>query len=246
MDGIWNLLIQSGLNAASLDQVKHLYIVIFMLPVVVTVISIARYVIGLRTLRVYLPIVVTFAFYEIGYRLGDDNQLTFFRGIVYGLVLFTISFVFSTFIYKLVQKFRLHYIPKLSLIITGVSISVMVLIFLMIYFERNIFLNVAPFVVIMMIVIGEEFMAVLAKKNFLYTLSLTTETLLVSVISFIIISLNVAQDAAFKYPLMIVIVILLNVFIGRFKGLRLNEYWRFRKILLKEEPQTNDKPQPTV
>jgi len=243
MDGIWNLLIQSGLNSASLDQVKHLYIVIFMLPVVVTVISIARYVIGLRTLKVYIPIVVTFAFYEIGYRLGDDNQLTFFRGIVYGLILFTLSFLFSTFIYKLVQRFRLHYIPKLSLILTGVAISVMVLIFIMIYFERNIFLNVAPFVVIMMIVIGEEFMAVIAKKSFLYTLSITTETLLVSVISFIIISLDIVQQAAFKYPGIIILIILLNVFIGRFTGLRLNEYWRFRKILLKEEPKTDDKPQ---
>ncbi|MFS8130430.1 MAG: 7TM domain-containing protein [Candidatus Dojkabacteria bacterium] len=245
MDGIWNLLMQSGLSAVSLDQVKHLYIVIFMLPVVVTVISIARYVIGLRTLKVYIPIVITFAFYEIGYRLGDSNQLTFFRGIVYGLVLFTLSFVFSTFIYKLVQRFRLHYIPKLSLIITGVSISVTALIFIMIYFERNIFLNVAPFVVVMMVVIGEEFMAVLAKKNFLYTVSITTETLLVSVISFIIISLDISQEIAFKYPLTIIVIILLNILIGRFTGLRINEYWRFRKILLKEEPKTDGKPQST-
>ncbi|MEP7103535.1 MAG: 7TM domain-containing protein [Candidatus Dojkabacteria bacterium] len=247
MDGIWNILLQSGLDAVSLDQVKHLYLVVFMISIVVTIISIARYVIGFKSLKVYVPIVTTFAFYEIGYRMGDSNQLVFFRGLVYGLVIFTLTFIFSTLVYKLLQRFRLHYIPKLSLVLTGVSTSVLVLIFLMIYFERNIFLNVAPFVVVMMIIVSEEFMAVLAKKNFTYTLSISIETLLISVIAFIIISLDIMQKAVFNYPYIIIIIILLNILIGRFTGLRFNEYWRFRNILLnKEDYKTDEKPKPTV
>ena len=104
MDGIWNLLIQAGLNTASIDQIKHLYLVVFMISVVVTIIGIARYVIGLKSLRVYIPIVITFAFYEIGYRVGDSNQLTFFRGLVYGLI-----FDRSFFLYSVTSDFNVPF-----------------------------------------------------------------------------------------------------------------------------------------
>jgi hypothetical protein len=243
MDALWNLLLSSGVAASEIESVKHLYLVVFLLPIVVTLIGIFRYVIGLRTLKIYIPIIMVFIFYEIGYRAGEEPGVIFTRGLIYGLLLFFLTFIFSTLSYKIIQRVRMHYVPKLSLVIVTVSVVVLIVILLMIYFEKNIFISVSPFIIIMMIVISEEFMSVMAKKNFIYTFSITFESLLSSVLSYAIISTPVVQKIVMDYPYVIFVIILLNVFVGKFTGLRINEYWRFREILFKENLEKNDQPQ---
>lgn len=55
MDIIWNLLLQRGMSPVEIDLYKEVFIILIMLPVVTTIVGIARYVIGTRTLGMFTP-----------------------------------------------------------------------------------------------------------------------------------------------------------------------------------------------
>ena len=239
MEFIWELFLKNGFTADKLEVIKHIYLVILLLPIVISIVGLMRYVIGLRTLNLYAPIVLTFIFFEFSYKADGTNDLG--RGLVYGLILFFLVFFTSSGLYLLLKKFRMHYVPKLSLVLTAVSISVIILIFICAYFNLNGLINISPFALVMLILVSEGFMAILAKKNIDYSIKISFETLITVVISYFFISWVELQKLVIDNPLIIILVIIVNMFVGRYLGLRLTEYWRFKSILFKSNPENNDK-----
>jgi hypothetical protein len=236
---IWNLLTQQGVSSDMLAEIQRSFLIVLMLPVVITIVGIARYIIGLRTLNIYVTIIITFVFLQLGYRFND---FSFLRGLIYGLVLLITTFVSSTLLYTLLEKFRMHYIPKLSLIVTGVTMATIVILFVTSILDRDALILVSPFALVMMIIISEGFMSILAKKNFRYTLYVSLETLAISLLSYIIISWDKLQTFVFNYPYVIILLIFVNIYVGRFLGLRLTEYWRFRSLIFQNTIE-NAKPE---
>lgn len=233
-----------GVTAQEIEMIKHLYLILILLPIVVTIIGIARYVIGLRSLSVYIPIVLTFIFFELSYKDGKTDVLF---GLKYGIPLFLFTLLFSIIVYSIFRRLRLHYIPKLSLVITGVSIMIMPLIIVSAYFGIKRLIYVAPFLFIMLVTTSEGFMAILAKKNIRYTAAISFETLIIVLISFFFITWNDLQIYLIRYPLSILVIVVINLLVGRFLGLRLNEYWRFRALLFNSNlgSNTNGQSKPT-
>ena len=62
----------------------------------------------------------------------------------------------------------------------------------------------------------------------------TIETLVLATIGYSILSLQVTREWVLAKPeLTVLLTVLVNIFLGRFTGLRLLEYWRFRELLRK-------------
>jgi len=241
MDFLWQFLIEKGINTNDLESLKYLALLLLLLPIVATLIGIARYIIGLRSLNFYAPLLITFIFFEIAN--SDKADPSFLRGLLYGILAYVVILLISTILYSALRRLRMHYIPKLALIIVGTSIAIMILVLLSVYFERTIFVAISPISFIALGATAEGFMSVYAKKNFRYTLSIAWESLIISIISFVIISLEPLQLFVLANPLILIIVlILINIYVGRFLGLRLTEYWRFKNILLQEESPINEQP----
>jgi len=224
---------ENGVKYADILVLERLYLVLLLIPVVATIIGIARYVIGLRSINFYTPLFATFIFFDIANT--SEMKTGFLTGLKYGLLFFLCIFITSTIGYKILKRLRMHYIPKLSLIITATSISMMVLIGVMLILERTLPLAISPFLFIALTVSVEGFMSIYAKKNFRYTASLAFESLLIAIISYTVISIEGLQQFVLNNPWTILLLILINLYVGRFLGLRLNEYWRFRTILLNRD-----------
>jgi len=239
MDAIWNFLVQQDIKINDLEGLKHTTLILLLLPLVITIGGISRYIIGLKTLNIYISTILTFAFLEFGY---INNNFSFKRGLFYGIVMLVSTFLTSTLLYIYIKRLRMHYIPKLSLVVTAVSITTLILMIIFIFIDRNRFITVSPMIIVMMVIISEGFMSVLAKKNYRYTIGITLETLLTSIISYIIISWSTLQHFLLTYPITILAVIFLNIYVGRFTGLRLSEYWRFRNIIFNNNTDNNDQP----
>lgn len=233
MDIIFNFLIEYGVKYSDIIILQRLFLILLLIPIVATIIGIARYVIGLRSINFYSPLFASFVFFDIANNSG--SEVNFITGLKYGLLFYVCIFITSTLFYKLLKKLRMHYIPKLSLIITATSITMMIVITLMVLLERTLPLSFAPFLFIALIVSSEGFMAVYAKKNFKYTASLAFETLLITLISYAVISINAIQYFVLNNPWSILLLIVINLYVGRFLGLRLTEYFRFRTILLNKD-----------
>lgn len=229
MDFLWVWLQNNGVSTAQLESMKYLVLLIILLPIIFTLLGISRHIIGIKSLNAYVPVLLTYVLLEIG-RI-DNNEFDFVRGAVYGSILFLISIIISGMLYRFLKRFRMHYIPKLSILITGVTLAYIFIIALTVLFERNLLLTISPLAIIILILIGENVMAVYAKKSFRYAFSISIETLLISIFSFGLISIETFRNLVMNNLLILVLVVILNVYVGRFIGLRLTEYWRFRTIL---------------
>lgn len=231
MTEVWNSLLLLGIE-------RYTILLILALPVVATVVGIARHFIGLKTLSIYAPIVLTYAFLELSFDRSTDT-IHYLDGLKYGIVLFLLVFATSTFTYKFIKPLRLHYYPKMALIFSVISAAILLTIALGGYLGRTGFTNVNIFSVVLISAITERIVGMYAKTNFKNAFFTSIETLLLTIINYSLISYSEFQRFIFESPWILLIVVLINLLVGRFTGLRLREYIRFWDILDRDYSEEN-------
>lgn len=218
---------------------NSLYLIIA-LPIVTTLTGFFRHIIGLKSLSVYAPIILTFTFYQLGY-IDTEGINSYFRGLQFGLLLYAVVFAVGSATYLILKRVRMHYIPKTTLVMTSVSVSVVALIILgTLLFDKKGFLYMDIFPLIMIVTLSDTFSSSLSRKSFKYTSIVGLQTLFIGLAAYTIISINGIRQFTLDYPILIILfIVLLNFYIGKFVGLRLTEYYRFRELL---NTDSDDKP----
>ncbi len=207
--------ISSGVSIATI-------VLLLLLPVVTAFIAGARHLVGLRGFGIFFPASLGVVFAAIGP----------ISGIALFLLIVLISTAVRTFLKKI--KARLAYLPRMSLILWLVSLSVLGVLFASPYVTGLDFANISIYPVLIMVLLVEEFTRVQLGKNIEFAASLTFETLILAVLSFVILSYRPLQLFALLHPeLVLAAAFLFDVFLGRYMGLRLLEMWRFRTLLRK-------------
>ena len=88
------------------------------------------------------------------------------------------------------------------------------------------------FPILLMILLAETFIEVQTRRSRSQAVEMTLETLLMAVISYFVMNLELVHTFVLLNPELVMVgVVMFNVFVGKFDGLRLLEYWRFREIL---------------
>ncbi len=233
-------LLGDSLTGYEIDLLRNSLYLIIALPIVTTFTGFFRHIIGLKSLSVYAPIVLTFAFYQLGY-INFDEGNNYLRGLQFGLILYFVVFFFSSGTYMLLKKVSMHYIPKTTVVMTSVSVAITIFIVIgTIVFDRKglIYLDIFP--LLMIVTLSDTFVSTLARKSYEDTMIIGLQTLLTGVVAYTIISITAIREITMEYTLIVLLVILLaNLYIGKFVGLRLTEYYRFRYLLLGE---VDDRP----
>jgi hypothetical protein len=75
--------------------------------------------------------------------------------------------------------------------------------------------------------------AVQIEKGNKTAMILAVETLFISLLGFFIANWNIFIKLIILYPWIILLTVPVNILIGRWTGLRLSEYWRFKEIIKK-------------
>lgn len=224
-----------NVTAEEILLIENSFFLIIALPMVTTLTGFFRHIIGLKSLSVYAPIVVTFAFYQVGY-VEADSEVNFLRGLLLGLILYLIVFLTSSFTYSLLKPLRMHYVPKTTLVMSSVSIVIILTIILgTLFFERKglIYLDIFP--LLMIVTLSDTFVSSLARKSFESTSLIGFQTLITGIIAYGFLSFPEVKSLALEYTwILIISLVLINFYIGRFVGLRFTEYFRFSDLLLKE------------
>ncbi|TRZ81503.1 hypothetical protein D4R86_02450 [bacterium] len=195
---------------------EQVLIYVLLLPFLATLISFSRQVIGLRNLGVYHPLLLTFAFISLGIKPG--------------LIIFLTVMVLANCIGYLVKKLSLLYLPRITIIVTTITLAVLVLMFLI--FLSGYKIQIKDYLPIIIILsLTDKLVSFQIKKNLKPTLILSAGTLIIAIIGFYLISIKELQSIVLSYPLIyLFLVLIINLFLGKFKGLRLNEVWRFRSL----------------
>jgi len=193
-------------------------VLVLILPIIVTVIAFFRQVIGIKAFGIYTPAIITFAFLA-------TNQ------IKYGITIFVTVIVVGTITRYLLKKARLLYLPRVAIMITIVGFSILFLLFIGGIYNRTGLASVSIFPILIMITLVEKFIAVQIEKGNRAAVILSLETLLISVIGYYIASWHFLISAILVYPWISLLTIPVNIFLGKWTGLRFSEYFRFRQII---------------
>lgn len=194
--------------------------VIFLLalPLAATVIAFARQIVGIKGFGIYTPLILAFAF------------LT--TGLKYGLAFFVVIILAGTLSRLLIKRFRLLYLPRMAIVLSIVVLAILTLFFIGAYAGRLGLTSSSIFAVLIMITLVEKFVAAQIERGAREAVTLTMETLLLSLVCYWLISWSWLQTTALNYPAVIfIIAIIANVIIGKWTGLRLSEYFRFYAVL---------------
>jgi len=197
---------------------KEMLVLVLMFPIVATIIAFVRQTIGLRTLGIYIPSILAVSFLATGIKVG--------------LSFFILILILGTLIRFLLMKLKLLYLPRIALILTFVSLFTFGFIVFASYLGISTITSLAVFPMLIIIILVERFINVQIEKGFKEGLLLTFETLLISFLCYLVIASTAVQAFVLHFPgIVLIILIVFNLLIGRWTGLRLTEYFRFKEVI---------------
>lgn len=195
-------------------------IMLFMLPIVVTLIAFFRQVVGIKAFGIYTPAIVTFAFLAV-------------QPLRYGVAFFLIVIVVGMLMRYLLKKLRILYLPRMAITLSVVALSILALLSFGGSMHRTGLASVSIFPLLIMITLVEKFIGTQIEKGDRAAIILALETLFISVVGFYLASWNALIEFIVVYPWVILFTIPINIFLGKWDGLRISEYFRFRDVLKK-------------
>ena len=195
-------------------------ILILMLPIIATLIAFLRQVVGIKAFGIYTPLIITFAFLAT-------------NGLRYGVALFLVILFVGMLMRFMLKPFRLLYLPRVAIMLTVVALFILFFLVLGGTVHRTGLASVSIFPIVIMITLVEKFVSVQIEKGNKTALILAFETLIISIAGFYIASWGFLQLSLLAHPWLILFTIPVNIIIGKWTGLRVSEYIRFRNILKK-------------
>lgn len=207
-------------GAVAAGMPANTIVLLLLLPIVAFVIAFTRNVIGIRGFGIFLPAALSVVFVATGPIVGI--------GIF--LVIVAVSTTVRLFLRKI--KFRLQYLPRMAFILWAVVVGVLAVLFAAPILKFPDLENVSIFAVLIMILLSEDFTRVQLGKSARTALNLTVETLLLSLISFFFMTLKPLQNYVLLNPeLSLLGTAGLDLILGKYTGLRIMEFYRFRKLI---------------
>lgn len=198
---------------------ENLYLIL-VLPLIALLVSFFRYFVGLKTFGMYEPIVLAYALFLI----SPD----FLVGLKFGLPLIFLAWLVSEITKRALEKARLHYIAKVSIKVSIASVLYIIALLLAAVLGKNGYFTVNPFAVVAIIALIEAVSLFQIKSGNLKTNLISIETMFMAIASYFIISNRYIEDFFLGFPYIVILPIVANFFVGKWSGLRLSEYVRFK------------------
>lgn len=195
-------------------------ILLLMLPIIAFFIAFVRQFVGIKAFGIYTPLIVTFALIEAGWK--------------YGLAIFFAVIVSATLTRLAVRKLKLLYLPRMAIVITAVAFVILLSFLIGAWRERYGFLNVSIFPILIMITLAEKFVDTQIKLSNKEAIKLAAETVVMSILGYLIGTQADFRHFLYHHAYISLLVIPFSIFLGKWTGLRLPEYYRFRSIITKE------------
>jgi hypothetical protein len=214
--GIFNFIAYWVQKAIELGIPANTIVLIFLIPVIATLITFVRVVIGLPALEMLVPIVLAFAFVAVGITAGV---------IILGAVVLA-SFVSRT----LLRNVPIMYFPKRSLSHFFLAIFVFAALTVGIMLDIESIRDLSIFPILILTLLGDSIVSVQLRKTMSETLLITSVTIGLALVGYALATSVLVRDLIILWPEVILLTIPINLMLGRYFGLRLSEVLRFQKL----------------
>jgi len=191
--------------------------IILIIPFIITFIIIFKHFIWLSPIWMVVPLFLTILIFKLWFILTFSLLFTFLA--------------LNILIHLITKKYTLLYLPKISFFIT-INIVFFIFILNTLYSYNLIPLNINDVIYfIIFIIVIERFINIIASKDLIEYKQPFFNTILISIVSFLILNLNFVKIIILAYPEFLMALIPINFMIWRFTWLRVTEYFRFKEVI---------------
>ncbi len=205
-------------HAVSQGVPANTLVLILLFPLVATVVVISRHIIGLKSFGIFTPALLAVAFLA--------------TGLFIGILLFILILSVATLIRTLLRKTKFQYLPRMAVFMWFVSMSIFTVLLLSPSLGEESLITLGIFPILILILLVEDFLDLQITRSFSQAIKITFETILVALGGFFLMNLESLQEFVLLNPEIFTLSLLVIIFlVESYSGLRLLEYWRFRKII---------------
>jgi len=191
--------------------------IILLLPLGALVVAIFRNVIGLNTFGVFLPALIAMASRE--------------TGLLWGLVAFLLVISVVSLVHFPLQKWGILYTPKLAIMLVMVVSFFLLISHFAIRTGIISLAYVTLFPIVVLTISAERFARKIEEEGLKESLIITFQTLLVVSVAYYIMNSRSMETFFLAFPEFFMAIIGINILLGRWTGIRLIEYIRFKSII---------------
>ncbi|MDA3947178.1 MAG: hypothetical protein PF439_10925 [Helicobacteraceae bacterium] len=216
----------SPLNAYNLYKIfesigisQNLLKIILMIPIGALVIVIFRNVIGLETFGTFLPALIASA--------ARDT------GLMWGLIGFMGIILLSALIRKFLDYLQLLHSPKMAIMLTVVVIAMLLTTTIAVQTSYLALAHISLFPIAILAITAERFAIIQEEIGFRKAMRISFFTMIVIAAAYAVMSSLFMQSLFIAFPELLFFLIVLNLWLGKWVGMRLSEFIRFRKLIFK-------------
>lgn len=191
-------------------------ILILLLPFLATFFVFIRNVIGLKTLEMWVPIALSITLIA--------------TGVAAGAILLATILLASTIARMILKRLRIMQLPKSALSLLIVSLIVFTTLTISSTFGILTVKQLSIFPVLLLILLSDRIFALQIARGFKQTIGITSVTLILGILGFIFLSTDVVRNYILLYPESTLLLVPIDIIIGRYFGLRLTEHFRFATL----------------
>lgn len=193
------------------------------ITVLATIVSAGRYIFGSKTYGIYAPIILAIAYS--------------YTGLKYGLSLTAIVILTTLLSYSIVKRIRMHYITRIAINYCLLSISLVLFFLLVNKYGLGLenMSNVPPLAVISIAALSDFFIKQFVQKSLKTSAMILFSTILISAIGWYAITRDHIAQYMLNNLWIAPLLILVNLLIGQFKGLRVKDLFRFKSVISEKD-----------
>lgn len=218
--GVWAPFVDAGL---SLD----LLMILLLLPVGATVVVFFRNVVGLETYGTFLPALIAAACLS--------------TGLTWGLAAFFAVTLTVAVLHVPLEQWGLLHTPRMAILMAFVVIQLLLMTAVGVHLGWFNLSYMILFPVVILTSAAERFASHLTEDGPKKAAKVSSMTALVITGSYSVMGLPALGLSFLAFPELLLVVIAINLWLGRWVGIRLTEYARFRWLL--DRPQTSYAPE---
>lgn len=216
---VWLKPLKAGIrNAVERGVSVNTIVLLLLFPLTAGLVAFSRQVIGLSGYGILIPTLVSVAFLS--------------TGVLAGLVLFLTIILTAVSAKFVISKVRLPYLPRMAVLIWAIAMAILLLLLVspVLSIDRLVGLSIYP--ILLFIMLAESNIEAQITRTWQTAAVMTAETIGIAIVGAFIMGTAAISEWVLINPELAVLGILAADFgIGNYKGLRLLEVWRFRKIV---------------
>ena len=198
-------------------QTQQTFMIMVMIPIGVLVILVLRNLIGLQTLGTFTPVLIALSFREM--QLG------------YGIALFTIITALGLSLRSYLEHLKLQMLPRLSVVLTFVVVLIATISLLShkLGLERGLSVALFPMVILTMTI--ERLSITWEERGGGHAMKVAIGTLFAASLAHLLMTVPELSYFVFTFPAVLLILVGFMLAMGRYRGYRLTELFRFKAFL---------------